>query len=351
VKEMKNNVLIVIGFITTLFFLKIIHFNKRMMMKDKNENPIPLKENMSSDYDVNEQDEKDDEDYITKIVKRNNLKLANDYEYKFILNPGKKVCYHPDEDINLLALVPIRVNGFDKRNFIRTTWKNNDKIRLLFLTGQSKHDRINKKLKYESKLYNDIIQQDFRDTYLNLTLKTMMGLEWASKYCNHAEFVLKVDEDVAVNVDKLLNFLKNTESKLNTFYGVITKSYRVSRYDENYPVTYEEYADEWFPNYCAGSSYLLTGDLVSKMYKLSKYVKKFCIEDIYSGLLGKYLKAKMISINYITITKNTIYRHKILINGLNVSNYLFFWSKNVDELVFAQKKMNFAKVKDDLKEN
>jgi hypothetical protein len=59
----------------------------------------------------------------------------------------------------------------------------------------------------------------------------------------------------------------------------------------------------------------------------------------------------MISINYITITKNTIYRHKILINGLNVSNYLFFWSKNVDELVFAQKKMNFAKVKDDLKEN
>ncbi|NWI16272.1 B3GT2 galactosyltransferase, partial [Crypturellus soui] len=54
-------------------------------------------------------------------------------------------------------------------------------------------------LREESARYGDLLQQDFLDTYNNLTLKTLMGLEWVAKYCPGAAYVLKADQDVFLN--------------------------------------------------------------------------------------------------------------------------------------------------------
>ena len=43
----------------------------------------------------------------------------------------------------------------------------------------------------------------FQDTYHNLTLKTIMGLKWMSIFCPQAQYVLKTDDDIYVNVDLL----------------------------------------------------------------------------------------------------------------------------------------------------
>nr|XP_050050571.2 beta-1,3-galactosyltransferase 4-like [Dermacentor andersoni] len=59
----------------------------------------------------------------------------------------------------------------------------------------------------ESARYGDIIQADFRDTYRNLTLKSVFLLKWAFMYCSRAQFLLKTDDDVFVNVDNLVRFL------------------------------------------------------------------------------------------------------------------------------------------------
>ena len=50
--------------------------------------------------------------------------------------------------------------------------------------------------------------ENFIDSYGNLTLKTMMGLKWASRYCWRAKFVYKVDDDMFVNVENLLKYLQ-----------------------------------------------------------------------------------------------------------------------------------------------
>ncbi|NXO01755.1 B3GT2 galactosyltransferase, partial [Rhinopomastus cyanomelas] len=58
-------------------------------------------------------------------------------------------------------------------------------------------------LREESRAHGDLLQQDFLDTYHNLTLKTLMGLEWVAKHCPGAAYVLKADSDVFLNLDYL----------------------------------------------------------------------------------------------------------------------------------------------------
>ena len=60
----------------------------------------------------------------------------------------------------------------------------------------------------ESRTYGDILQEDFVDSYMNLTLKSVMGLKWASTYCSQTQYLLKTDDDIFVNVPVLLTYLQ-----------------------------------------------------------------------------------------------------------------------------------------------
>ena len=53
----------------------------------------------------------------------------------------------------------------------------------------------------EAEDHNDIIVEDFHDTYLNLTIKTTYLLKWlgGGSNCSRAKFVLKV-ENVAFHL-------------------------------------------------------------------------------------------------------------------------------------------------------
>ena len=47
----------------------------------------------------------------------------------------------------------------------------------------------------EADTNNDVVIEDFQDTYLNLTLKSTFMLKWLNGRCSHAKFVMKVDHD------------------------------------------------------------------------------------------------------------------------------------------------------------
>ncbi|NXH50422.1 B3GT5 galactosyltransferase, partial [Dicaeum eximium] len=63
-------------------------------------------------------------------------------------------------------------------------------------------------LQEEDELHGDLLQQDFLDTYNNLTLKTLMGLEWVSRFCPNASYVMKADSDVFLNLEYLAGLLR-----------------------------------------------------------------------------------------------------------------------------------------------
>ena len=57
-----------------------------------------------------------------------------------------------------------------------------------------------KQLEEESSKYGDIIQGDFLDTYHNLSYKAIMGNLWVAEFCSQAEFVVKTDDDMYVDL-------------------------------------------------------------------------------------------------------------------------------------------------------
>ena len=69
----------------------------------------------------------------------------------------------------------------------------------------------------ESNSYSDIVQADFSDTYLNLTLKSLVGLKWGAEFCSGAEYFMKTDDDMFINVPRLLEHL-HAESKSKPSY-------------------------------------------------------------------------------------------------------------------------------------
>ena len=61
----------------------------------------------------------------------------------------------------------------------------------------------------------DIVQGDFLDSYRNLSYKNVMGVLWAAEFCAQAEFVVKADDDMFVDLHLALSLAqryRNTAS-------------------------------------------------------------------------------------------------------------------------------------------
>ena len=52
------------------------------------------------------------------------------------------------------------------------------------------------------------MQEDFVDSYHNLTHKGVAALRWIDAHCRHAIFVLKTDDDIFINMFTLIRYLK-----------------------------------------------------------------------------------------------------------------------------------------------
>lgn len=56
-------------------------------------------------------------------------------------------------------------------------------IQVVFLVGKIENNETQEKLISESQTYDDLIQENFMDSYNNLTLKAVMMLKWVVNNC------------------------------------------------------------------------------------------------------------------------------------------------------------------------
>lgn len=219
---------------------------------------------------------------------RHPLQPPYPHPYRFILNQPHKC---RDRTPFLVLLVVTEPKDVAGRNAIRQTWGNESSVPgvsmlRLFLIGV--HPVFGKELQpmleEESLLYHDILQQDFLDTYNNLTLKTLMGMEWVSKHCPNASYVMKADHDVFLNLGYLVQqFL--VPPKKNFMTGYIyrnTGPLRSKAY--KWYVPHEVYPNATYPPYCGGPGYVLSGDLASKIYGIAQTLPVINMEDSFMGI-------------------------------------------------------------------
>ena len=175
-----------------------------------------------------------------------------------------------NESLKLLILVTSAVSNFKRRETVRKTWGktlqtqvNND-FKTFFAVGKTKDKEIMKKVNDESAFYKDIIFGDFYEIFYNLPFKVETGFEWAYKHCSF-DYYLKADDDVFVNLSNLFELLnsKNTPKK-KLFLGLKHFGAKALR-SGKYKVTFEEYSEEYYPEFCSGGGFIFSADVVKNV--------------------------------------------------------------------------------------
>ncbi|KAK7137176.1 hypothetical protein R3I93_017295 [Phoxinus phoxinus] len=220
--------------------------------------------------------------------------IAHPSNYHYILDEPDKCSQW---DPFLVLMVPVAPHQLEARNAIRSTWGNESTVQgkavmtlfLVGLTGGSDSEKAQQQLEEESRQHRDLVQSNFVDSYFNLTIKTMVIMDWLATRCPQANFSMKVDSDMYLNMDNLMTLLlaPNTPRQ-NYITGMVMWDRPVIR-DKNskWYVSEELYSEPKYPTYLLGMGYVFSNDLPEKIVEASKEVMAFNIEDAYVGACVK----------------------------------------------------------------
>ena len=79
---------------------------------------------------------------------------------------------------------------------------------MLFFVGDNQDPNTQEKLEVESEENHDIIQENYIESYWNLTRKTIGQIKWKKDFCNEAKYIAHLDDDVFVDVPNVLAQLR-----------------------------------------------------------------------------------------------------------------------------------------------
>lgn len=224
-----------------------------------------------------------------------------EHDFKYVINNTTICNLKGEKNIDLIIVILTTHSNVRARNALRQTWltyteKNTRNIRYVFLLGETKDEMARKAVLGESAKFNDIIKEDFIDSYKNLTYKTIMGLRWATTYCSHARFLLKTDDDMFVNIPNLMRaLLKIGDDKLKTtVIGACNqRSAPIRNKKSKWFASSDSYPDRFYPGFCSGTGYATSVSLASDVFKISPHVPFFHLEDVYVSLCVRKLGYKL----------------------------------------------------------
>lgn len=261
----------------------------------------------------------------------------HNFNYKILEN---KTCHSSNESVFLVVVVCVGAGNFKQRQTVRDTWgsvaKVNREIRLVFMLGSAANDGIQEKIKEESDTYHDIIQEDFVDSYRNLSLKSVAMLKWTFTYCSSAKYVLKADDDMFVNLDYLFKVLKFRKIT-NSIIGMkITGARPVQDKQSKWYTPPEMFNGTVYPPYCSGTSYVISVDSVKRLYLASLKLPLFWLEDVFiTGICRNAANVNIINDYGFTYDKpeptGCVFRKRITGHRYNEREIRKIWTELTDK--------------------
>jgi len=213
----------------------------------------------------------------------------------FSSKTGKNFSTQPRHPLLLIAVLSIP-EAFSRRQAIRDTWAQKSEleandVKLVFILGRAKKNATQDLVRREGRQQGDIIQEDFVESFRNLTLKSIMGVKWAAYFCPGAKYFLKTDDDMFINLKQMVLYL-GTLRGYRLAAGTCGSGGKVIRNERSkYFVPFAQYQQEKWPTYCSGTGYILSGDLLREVYITSLQTPYLYMEDVYvTGLCLKKLK-------------------------------------------------------------
>ena len=224
--------------------------------------------------------------HITKDLYKAGYMIAN-----------SDACDDIHENILVTILVISAPDHFKQREAIRQTWGNtsqNKEVVFSFLVGLSDNGTVAKAVTKESEKNGDVIVNNITDLYENLSLKTISAFVWLKQFCPKSKFLLKVDDDMFVQVERLLEMIKTLLDKNDNprmILGNISRGWKPVRNPQSkYLITEAQYPGENYPDFATGPSYLVSIQAVQDIVPAVMEQKYIHLEDVFlTGVVAEHL--------------------------------------------------------------
>ncbi|XP_038131016.1 putative UDP-GlcNAc:betaGal beta-1,3-N-acetylglucosaminyltransferase LOC100288842 [Cyprinodon tularosa] len=201
-----------------------------------------------------------------------------------------------NSDLFLLALVFSSPANITQRDAVRRTWANRTQIqgfpvKILFFTVSTQSFTTQQDLLRESELHSDLIQSHAvnESSLYGAKDKTLLALHWVIRFCSLARLVLFTEDSVFINLPAIGRYLLGLHRHPEDLYlgRVIQKEFPDR--DPNSPryLPRTLYPDKYLPEYCEGTAYVLSQDVIRKIYVASSSVFAALPVDVFVGLCAK----------------------------------------------------------------
>ncbi|XP_071099731.1 beta-1,3-galactosyltransferase 5-like [Haliotis cracherodii] len=224
---------------------------------------------------------------INRKSKRNSLPQYIDERDLRVILGDKTVC----GDVALIHAVFVvhsAVGNYPRREIIRQIFRRDPyykkyTIRLLFLFGQPHEMKLQDNITQEFRQYGDIVQGVFLDTYHNLTYKAVMGMKWISQNCRNVKYIVKMDDDVIVDLHnfftRLYNTFRSSDHTIICYAMIRAQIFRKGKWgvEKHHLRYYKRYPF----SYCSGFAVVMPAAMIPALYKATLTVPFFWIDDIY----------------------------------------------------------------------
>lgn len=236
-----------------------------------------------------------------------------------------------EDSVLLLAVVTSAPGNAEARAVLRRTWaKHRPDLDVVFLCGIHQEAVINERLALEAAKYGDILQDNFTDHYLNLTLKSVSMLKWLNKLnTGRFKFAFKVDDDMFVDIEALLARLEQCESGGGgadasgscrsdrpfcagyQYSGV--KAYRCS--DAKYFLPRRLHGTDTLPPFLSGTAYVVSRAAVAPLLHHATITPYINLEDVFTtGLVATAAQVPIFAWSDFQRGR-PVWRHPCLVSG------------------------------------
>jgi len=271
------------------------------------------------------------------------------------------------KQVKIVLMALTAPKNVEKRERLRRQFGEKEGVYILFLLGKTSSSALQEKLQTENMVHGDMVQISVMDHYKALSYKTLTGFIWANRFCGSAKYIVKVDDDVSVDLDNLMFLLEKKYGEDSPHGGTVPdivecpsvmKNMRPWRQNHTesimskWSISKEDMERRVFPDFCPGWLYVITPrvglalaevgvqnsrELMTKARLDDIFVTGFLrerlpwarLQQLHDGTMGKAWNGFFSHCPFLGITKNIFYNDVVLDKGSGSVSYIkgqkFYW--------------------------
>lgn len=150
--------------------------------------------------------------------------------YSRLTTYGADVCTRSDSTtkVDLLVVVNSEAEHVAHRHRSRMTWLDRwasreayRAVRVVFFVNKPKNLNQAASMSAENAQHHDVVWTNVEEAASDSTMKMASWLNWVTKWCPGAKFVLKVEEHEIVNLPAVIEFVEQNKNAYNTIWGSV----------------------------------------------------------------------------------------------------------------------------------